>query len=82
MVDDFLDDRRQDFLDEARQDRLDEARESVKDAMWVEFYQTYSTDDVLTDMIKEGDSEEMRELLGDYFEEHKEIMFEQYCEHR
>lgn len=68
----------QDYKEEQRQ----EARESMRDSLMSEFEMGVGTDDILKDMIENGDSEEMKELLGDCFDEHKEMMFQEYCDNR
>lgn len=69
--------------DEMRAD----ARNYERDALWEEFVQTYSDDDIYLDYCQEFnltyDENEIDTFCeGEEYDEHVEVMFEQYCEHR
>lgn len=71
-------------LDIEYQDELRaEARERMKDVLWEEFHMTYSSTDIVKDMVESGEyTEDIVDALGDEYEEHRQMMFEEFCESR
>lgn len=77
---------------EYEQEKRWEAYETRRDLIMQEFEMSYSNIDILKDMFENMTKEEIIEYVceddgeylfeGDVFEEHKEAMMHEYCEHR
>ena len=77
-----MDEDRYNLQAEYQDDMRAEARESLRDSITAEFEMSYSDRDVLKDMVDNGDWVEMIDLLGEVFDEHKQMMIDEYAEMR
>jgi len=72
-----------------REEKLAEARELIRDNLWEEYIQVMSDKEILEDFVRESTIEDLIKFISelDYteheeFVEHKEVMFDEYTEHR
>ena len=74
-------------IDIIEQERRAKAQEAIDDALEAEFDQAYSENDIIEDYEKEfnvklSPEDLEKEDIQDDLEEHKQWMFETYCEDR